>query len=117
MPEESTAWNMLGPLSAKCARYTPHRVMQRSVAVSSGSGGIPQQLTERGNTMAGGKQQPTQEASGAQEAPAPGDMFLSAPTTADLRPSPADSRLIVELCEWQERSARSLRILGEPIGG
>jgi hypothetical protein len=41
--------------------------------------------------------------------------FVTAPSQADLRPSDMESHLAREIMDWQERSPKPLRVLGEPI--
>lgn len=41
--------------------------------------------------------------------------FETSPTQADLRPSALESHLAREILDWQERSPKPLRVLGEPL--
>ena len=50
--------------------------------------------------------------------PAPGAQnrtFVSAPNQSDLRPSDMESHMAQEILDWQARSPKPLRVLGEPI--
>jgi hypothetical protein len=40
--------------------------------------------------------------------------FISAPTADDLKATPEERQLLNELREWQEKSAQSHWVLGEP---
>lgn len=42
--------------------------------------------------------------------------FLSAPSAEDLRPTQREVSLMQELYEWQQGSAHSRWVLGEPLG-
>lgn len=41
--------------------------------------------------------------------------FESSPSQAELRPSALESHLAREILNWQERSPKPLRVLGEPL--
>jgi len=41
--------------------------------------------------------------------------FETSPTQAELRPSALESHLAREILDWQERSPKPLRVLGEPL--
>ena len=40
--------------------------------------------------------------------------FVTAPSQVDLRPSDMEVHLAREIMDWQERSLKPLRVLGEP---
>jgi hypothetical protein len=41
-------------------------------------------------------------------------MFLSAPTTEDLKPTPTEKALMLNLIYWLDNSAKSYRCIGMP---
>jgi hypothetical protein len=55
-------------------------------------------------------QQPHEAQAQAQEAG-----FETAPNQADLRPTALESHLAREVLDWQERSLKPFRVMGEPL--
>jgi hypothetical protein len=41
-------------------------------------------------------------------------MFLSSPSPEDLKPTPEEQELLRGLWDWQQRSAKSVRLVGVP---